>query len=162
MLEDEYEATSRDSSAGAIDNLEQRLSEAEQKLTEAEKKVEELEKKSADREAKAKARRQAASARAAVVTAAKKLNVKGLKAVSKKKKVTVSWKKTPGASGYQVQYAKKGEAFKNLKKATTKTSVKSKKLKKKAKYSFRVRTYKVVSGKKVYGKWATIKTVKIK
>ena len=95
--------------------------------------------------------------------AAKKLTVKNLKVKFKKKKATITWKKTKGATGYQVQYRVKGaKKFTNLKKATKKNKVTSKKLKKGKKYQFRVRTYKTIAGKKVYGKWTKAKTVKCK
>ncbi len=74
---------------------------------------------------------------------------------------TLTWKKPKGASGYQIQYRKKGaKKFTNLKKAVVKAKVKSKKLKKGKKYQFRVRTYTIVDGSKVYGKWTKVKTVK--
>ena len=95
--------------------------------------------------------------------AAKKLKVTKLKAKSKKCKFTVSWKKNTEADGYQVQYKlKSAKKFKSLKKSTTKVKVTSKKLKKGKKYIFRVRPYKTVNGKKVYGKWAKTKAVKCK
>ena len=95
--------------------------------------------------------------------AAKKLKVTKLKAKSKKRKFTVSWKKNTQADGYQVQYKlKSAKKFKSLKKSTTKVKVTSKKLKKGKKYIFRVRPYKTVNGKKVYGKWAKTKAVKCK
>ena len=95
--------------------------------------------------------------------AAKKLKVTKLKAKSKKRKFTVSWKKNTKADGYQVQYKlKSAKKFKSLKKSTTKVKVVSKKLKKGNKYIFRVRPYKTVNGKKVYGKWAKTKAVKCK
>ena len=93
--------------------------------------------------------------------AAKKLKVKGLKVKVKIRKFTLTWKKTKGASGYQVQYRKKGaKKFSSLK--TTKLKVRKKKLKKNKKYQFRVRTYVKIEGKPVYGKWTRIKTVKCK
>lgn len=93
--------------------------------------------------------------------AAKKLQVKGLKVKVKFRKFTLAWKKTKGASGYQVQYRKKGaKKFRSLK--TTKLKVRTKKLKKNKKYQFRVRTYVKIEGKPVYGKWTRIKTVKCK
>ena len=68
---------------------------------------------------------------------------------------------TKGASGYQVQYRKKGaKKFSSLK--TTKLKVRTKKLKKNKKYQFRVRTIVKIEGKPVYGKWTKIKTVKCK
>ena len=95
--------------------------------------------------------------------AAKKLKVTKLKAKSKKRKFTVTWKKNTKADGYQVQYKlKSAKKFKSLKKSTTKVKVTSKKLKKGKKYIFRVRPYKTVNGKKVYGKWAKTKAVKCK
>ncbi|MBQ1404549.1 MAG: fibronectin type III domain-containing protein, partial [Lachnospiraceae bacterium] len=82
--------------------------------------------------------------------------VTGLKVKSKARKFTVSWKAAEGVTGYQVQFKlKSAKKWKNLKAATTKTSVKSKKLKKGKKYQFRVRPYTEVNGEKVYGKWAT-------
>ncbi len=93
--------------------------------------------------------------------AAKKLQVKGLKVKVKFRKFTLAWKKTKGASGYQIQYRKKGaKKFSSLK--TTKLKVRTKKLKKNKKYQFRVRTYVKSEGKPVYGKWTRIKTVKCK
>lgn len=94
--------------------------------------------------------------------AASKLTVSGLKVTSKAKKFTITWKKNAKANGYQVQYKlKSAKTFKNLKKTTTKVSVKSKKLKKGKKYQFRVRPYKTINGNKIYGKWVS-KTVKCK
>ena len=94
--------------------------------------------------------------------AAKKYTVKGLKVTSKSRKFTVTWKKTKGATGYQVQYklksAKKYKTLKTLKKL----KVTSKKLKKGKKYQFKVRTYTTVKGTKVYGKWTKVKTIKCK
>jgi hypothetical protein len=59
--------------------------------------------------------------------AAKKYKVAGLKVTSKNRKFTLTWKKTKGASGYQVQYRLKGaKKYKTLK-ALTKTKVISKK-----------------------------------
>ncbi len=93
--------------------------------------------------------------------AAKKLKVKGLKVKVKSRKFTLTWKKTKGASGYQIQYRKKGaKKFSSLK--TTRLKVRTKKLKKNKKYQFRVRTIVKIEGKPVYGKWTRIKTVKCK
>ena len=79
-----------------------------------------------------------------------------------KGKVKVIWKKVIGSSGYQVQYSlnKKMRAAK-LKKCKA-ASLTIKKLKKKKTYYVRVRAYKYVNGKKVYGKWSSIKKVKTK
>ena len=79
-----------------------------------------------------------------------------------KGKVKVIWKKVIGSSGYQVQYSlnKKMRAAK-LKKCKA-ASLTIKKLKKKKTYYVRVRAYKMVNGRKVYGKWSGVKKVKIK
>lgn len=119
-------------------------------LTDAEKRYGEL--KEADERKQEIARKKAV---------ARKLTVSGLKVTSKSRRFTVTWKKNSKASGYQVQYRKKGaKKFTNLKKAVAKVKVKSKKLKKGRKYQFRVRTYTIVDGSKVYGKWTKDKTVK--
>ena len=82
--------------------------------------------------------------------------------VSGKCKVKVSWKKLTNISGYQIQYAP-NKKFKKAKRKTVKsTSVTIKKLKKKKTYFVRVRAYKLVDGKKVYGKWSAVKKVKVK
>ena len=83
-----------------------------------------------------------------------------------KKAISVKWKKVSGVKGYQVQVAtdkkfKKNKKTVTIKKQkTTKTTVK--KLKAKKKYYVRMRTYKIVNGKKVYSSWSKIKTVKTK
>lgn len=83
----------------------------------------------------------------------------------KKQSATVKWKKqTKQITGYQIQYSisKKFKSAKSLyiKKAkTTKTTIK--KLKTGKKYYFRIRTYKVVKGKKYYSSWSKTMAVKI-
>ena len=94
----------------------------------------------------------------------KSTNTKKIKAA--KKAVSVEWKKVSGVSGYEIQLAtdkkfKKNKKTVTIKKQkTTKTTVK--KLKAKKKYYVRVRTYKIVNGKKVYSSWSKVKTVKTK
>ena len=84
---------------------------------------------------------------------------------SSKRSVKISWKKQKNASGYEVyRSTKKNKSFKKittLKKAGKVTYV-NKKLKKGKTYYYKVRAYKVVSGKKIYGKFSTIKKIKIK
>lgn len=89
--------------------------------------------------------------------------IKGFAVKNQKKlKLKVTWKKLTNISGYQIQYAT-NKKFKKAKSKTIKsTSVILKKLKKKKTYFVRVRAYKVVGGKKVYGKWSAGKKVKIK
>ena len=94
---------------------------------------------------------------------AKLYKVKGLKVTVKNQKFTVKYKKNAKASGYQIQYKlKTAKKYTNLKKATTKLKVTSKKLKKGKVYQFRVRTYTVVNGKPYYGQWTKVKSVKCK
>ena len=95
----------------------------------------------------------------------KATSISSLKAGSKK--FTVKWKKqATQTTGYQVQVATNKKFKKNKKtvtikkQKTTKTTVK--KLKAKKKYYVRVRTYKIVNGKKVYSSWSKVKTVKTK
>ena len=79
-----------------------------------------------------------------------------------KGKVKVTWKKTAGVVGYQVQYSL-NKKMKAAKKKNCKTvGVTIKKLKKNKTYYIRVRAYKMNGKKKVYGKWSTVKKVKIK
>ena len=81
---------------------------------------------------------------------------------TKGRKLTASWKKASEADGYQIQYAP-NKKFKKAKSKTVKsTSVTLKKLQKKKTYFVRVRAYKAVDGKKAYGKWSSVKKVKIK
>ena len=98
------------------------------------------------------------------VSKPKSTNTKKIKAA--KKAISVTWKKVSGVKGYQIQVAtdkkfKKNKKTVTIKKQkTTKTTVK--KLKAKKKYYVRVRTYKIVNGKKVYSSWSKVKSVKTK
>lgn len=84
-----------------------------------------------------------------------------VKAKSARKKVKISWKKVSNASGYQIQYALNKKYAKKVKsRVITKTKSTIKKLKRKKTYYVRVRAYRLVGTKKVYGKWS--KSVKIK
>ena len=100
------------------------------------------------------------------VNVAKPKSVSPKKVKSAKKAVSVEWKKVGGVKGYQIQVAtdkkfKKNKKTVTIKKQkTTKTTVK--KLKAKKKYYVRVRTYKIVNGKKVYSAWSKVKSVKTK
>lgn len=81
------------------------------------------------------------------------------------KQATPIWKTVGGASGYEVQYSTSSK-FKNAKTATVKggstqkTTIKN--LSKGKKYYFRVRAYKLVDNKKVYGAWSSAKSTVIK
>lgn len=97
------------------------------------------------------------------VATLKPSQVTTLKVKGKKKSFRATWKKQSGISGYQIQYAK-DKKFKMSKKSKflKKNKLTIKKLKKNKKYSFRVRAYKIENGKRVYGKWSKVKTVRIK
>ena len=97
------------------------------------------------------------------ITKPKKAKIKKVKGY--KKALEVRYAKVSGASRYQIQVATDKKFKKNKKTVTakkSKTKVKISKLKKKKKYYVRVRAYKNVSGKKVYGAWSKVKTVKTK
>lgn len=106
---------------------------------------------------------QAPTQTATKITKPKKAKIKKVKGY--KKALEVSYSKVSGASRYQIQVATDKKFKKNKKTVTakkSKTKVKISKLKKKKKYYVRVRAYKSVSGKKVYGAWSKVKTVKTK
>ena len=86
------------------------------------------------------------------------------KLTSKSKGFKIKWKKQEvQTSGYQIQYATKS-SFSNKRTKTitsrTKTTITLKNLKAKKKYYVRIRTYKMVSGKKLYSAWSGVKKVK--
>ena len=99
-----------------------------------------------------------------VISKPKSASIKKVKGA--KKAISVTWKKVSGVNGYEIQVAtdkkfKKNKKTVTIKKQkTTKTTVK--KLKAKKKYYVRVRTYKIVNGKKVYSSWSKVKSVKTK
>ena len=94
-------------------------------------------------------------------TTLKKASIKSLKNV-KGKKVKIKINKVTGAKGYQIKYAT-NKKFKNCKyKNTKKTTYTLTKLKKKSKCYVKVRAYKKSGNQKVYGKWSSPKSVKIK
>lgn len=70
-----------------------------------------------------------------------------------KQTAKVAWKKVKGAKGYQVKWATNKKFKKAKKKLTKKKKITLKNLKKN-KYFVKVRAYKVVKGKKVYGKFS--------
>jgi hypothetical protein len=97
-----------------------------------------------------------------VLGPAREKEVKNVKLKSKNRRITVSWKKTAGVTGYEVSYKlKSAKKYKVLKK-TKKLKVVTKKLKKGKKYSFRVRAYTKKSGWTVYGPYSKAKTIKCK
>ena len=106
----------------------------------------------------------AASAAAGFVSKPKGTVIRKLK--SGHRKITVTWKKqAKNVSGYQIQYGTK----KNFKKAKTvkvkgakKTSKVIKKLKSGKRYYVRIRSYRIVKGKKYVSAWSKRKTVKVR
>ena len=85
-----------------------------------------------------------------------------------KKKITVKWRKQAlQTTGYEIQsstsrkFAKGTTKLTTVKKAAA-TSTTIKKLKAKKKYYVRIRTYKMVSGKKYYSGWSKVMNVKTK
>lgn len=97
------------------------------------------------------------------VTAPKATSIKSVK--GKKKSILIKWKKVKDANGYEIQLAankkfKKNKKTITIKKQTTRTT--AKKLKAKKKYFVRIRTYKIVNGKKTYASWSKVKTVRTK
>lgn len=88
------------------------------------------------------------------------------KVVAKSKGVAVTWKKqTTQTTGYQTQYSTNSKFSSTKTVSISKNSVTSKtitKLKGKKKYYVRVRTYKVVGGKKYYSAWSKAKSVTTK
>lgn len=84
-----------------------------------------------------------------------------------KKSFKVKWKRTSAnVSGYQIQYSTSSK-FKSGNKTVTvsgakKNSKSVKKLKSKKKYYVRIRTYKIISGKKYHSQWSGAKSVKTK
>ena len=80
----------------------------------------------------------------------------------KGRKLVVRWNAVKGVKGYQLQYALNKKFKKKKSIQTKKTKYTIKKLKKKKTYYIRVRVYKMNGKKKVYGKWSTVKKVKIK
>lgn len=97
-------------------------------------------------------------------TKVKKVTLSSVKS-AKKTQATVTWKTVSGANGYVVEYST-SKKFKNkktvtVKKGTTKKTT-LKKLKSGKKYYVRVKAYKTVNGKAVYGSVSSVKTVKVK
>ena len=120
---------------------------AEKAAKEAAKKAEEAAKK-AEEEARAKAR-------------PKRAKISKIKNI-KKRKISLTIKKIKGVKGYQVRWCDNKRFHGYEQKRTTRTRVTIKGLKKKTRYSVKVRAYKIYKGSKIYGTWSKVKNVKIK
>lgn len=95
----------------------------------------------------------------------KKATIKKLVS-TKTKTAKLTWKRDKKVTGYQIAYTykkgfKKSVKYKWIKKNST-TSVTLKKLKKGKTLYVKVRSYKTVNNKKIYGSYSTVKKVKIK
>lgn len=74
--------------------------------------------------------------------------------------ITAKWKKVGEADGYQLQRStQKSGKFSTIAKGTILSNT-SKKLNYNKKYYYRIRTYKEINGKKVYGKWSSVASIK--
>ena len=96
----------------------------------------------------------------------KKMKLKSVKS-PKKGQLQIIWKKDKAADGYQIQFSRDMNFKKGVyQKAVSKKLVKLKKpvtgLISKKRYYVRIRSYKKISGKKLYGIWSYGKVVKIK
>lgn len=83
---------------------------------------------------------------------------------SKKKQLKVSWKKVPGAKGYQIRYAR-NKSFKNSKAVYVSSKYSAKTLSKLTsgkRYYVKVRAYTKSGSKKIYGAYSTVKNLKVK
>jgi hypothetical protein len=79
-----------------------------------------------------------------------------------KKKISLKWKKTKGADGYQIQYSLKKNFAKAKKKTTSKTQIILKGLKSQKTYYVRIRPYKKTRSGKQYGSWSKKKKIRVK
>ena len=95
------------------------------------------------------------------IVAPGKVKITKAKNVSKKK-IKLTWKKQSKALVYQVKYS----IYKSFRKPKTKATMKCfytlSGLKKKKTYYIKVRGYTLKKGKRLYGKWSTVKKVKVK
>lgn len=96
-----------------------------------------------------------------ITTKPKKVTISKLKFA--KKKLSIYWKKISNCSGYEIQYSLKSsfKSKKSIKIKSRKTLSKTiKSLKSNKKYYIRIRAYKQVEGKKIYGDYSKIKSAK--
>lgn len=81
------------------------------------------------------------------------------------KQIKIKWSKVSGANGYVIYRSTKKtsgfKAIKTIKKGTT-LSYTNKKLKSRKTYYYKVKAYRIVSKKKIYGNYSTVKYTKTK
>ena len=89
----------------------------------------------------------------------KKPTVKSVKAKSSTS-IIVKWGKVSGAKGYIIYQKIANKRFKKVAtiKSGTKTTYTAKKLKSDTKYSYKVKSYTISNGKKVYSKYSNVKS----
>lgn len=80
----------------------------------------------------------------------------------KKYRVKIKINKVTKAKGYQYRYATNKKFKKSKVKNTTKTTFTTKKLSKNVRCYVKVRAYVKVNGKKSFGKWSKVKSIKVK
>lgn len=80
----------------------------------------------------------------------------------KKAQMVLKWKKDSKASGYEIVYSYNGKSKKVDVKKNSTTSATIKKLKSKKTYSVKIRAYKKIDGKKIYGDYSKVKKIKVK
>ncbi len=99
-----------------------------------------------------------------VKTYVKPATVKGIKASkATKNSLTLTWKKSSAATGYEVQkYNEKYWDGWQTVKSVKKNTITVKKLKKGKAYKFRIISYRIVKGKKLYGDYSKTFTAKTK
>lgn len=105
----------------------------------------------------------AKSARHTTTTTCAKVSQSAPKS-SAKKKFTVKWNSVK-CSGYQIQYSTKKNFSSNTKSVNVGGSTKSRTIsaaQSKKTYYVRIRAYREVNGKKIYGAWSAVKSVKTK
>lgn len=78
------------------------------------------------------------------------------------KKITVKWTKVSGATGYKLYRATSKSGNYKLIKTTTSTYYTNKSLTKGKKYYYKVKAYRMVSGKKVYSGYSSVKYCRAK
>lgn len=137
--------------------LEKAKAEAKKQLEEARKALERAEK--VEKQLTAAVSEMSQSSFKSVRVAIKKLDN------TKKKQLTVTWKKVEGAEGYVIQYATKS-SFKGKKTVTVKDGAAVtktvKKLRTGKKYYVRIKAYKTVNGKKIYTRFSAKKAKGVK
>ena len=103
---------------------------------------------------------------ASIVKVEKPVKLKGLKVVSKKKGiVSVKWKRTKNAKGYEIyRSTKKNTGFKRVKTFKSEDNIKfnDRKVRGNKVYYYRGRAYNLSGNKKIYGAYSSVRKVKVR